>query len=523
MGEWCAPVEISAMREYPAGLAALVDREDVPVTHVARVGQFTVFTADLFAWRLCFSEQTPCIWVEAPHMAQFSAEQLADQLQRSCLQGRWLNDVLLIFVDGDASQLGQQLAAWRYRYILLDQALQERLQTAVSPKTTLLQEVRRWRTLGELSPYEINKPVTNSRFFGQHELLNKPLQNPSTSYLFVGAHRMGKTSLLKEIKRRLDQQDPPRHGQTRRVYIDCTVISREEDLLKTLVSQLEQSGYTLVSRLNNSPDMYEEELLSHYATIHGGMITFLFDEFDRLLPHINAHWRSIKMLTQAMNEKRVRIIASGYRHAIKETLNKQSPFYNLLTPVWVEPLSKTAVKQLVLLPFNQLGIAVKDPTQFIDAIRLHTAGLPNLLQYYCRTLLTHLEQNGKSTVTVQDLEIIYRNEKFRGLLLNTFMSNTEIVERVIIYGMVIAGIDSIEHWQKETRLAELFEQHNLLLTSVQVKEACQNLRQAGIFHQQEARYTFAIPHFAKMLQQERDVQFLFDRTVEALQTELIWT
>lgn len=503
------------------GLTALVNKENIPVTNIARVGQFDVFTADFFAWRLCYSEQTPCIWIKSEQLNRLSPEELVSNLHKSCLQGGWLNRVVLVFIDGTSPEIAEALKAWRFRFILLNEVVQQAMQNASSPKALLIAETLRWRSLQATSPYDVNKPVTGPAFFGQHDLIQKPLQNPHTSYLFVAAHRMGKTSLLKEIKRRLDEQDPPRRGHTRRVYIDCTVINREEDLLKMLVSRLEQSGFTLVSRLNTNPEQYQEGILGHYASLHGGTITFLLDEFDRLLPHINKSWAIIDQLKKSIAEKQVRLIAAGYRNAIRATLNKNSPFYNLLTPIWLEPLSQTAVEKLVLVPLTQLGITIEHPSQFAEAVREQTAGLPNLLQFYCRKLLAYLDETNKRTLSRSDLSTIYFDPSFRGVLLNTFMSNTDIVERALVYAMVVAEVNGVERANMVPTLSDLLLTQKLSLTTSQIKEACDNLRQAGIFRQEETRYTFAIPNFAALLREERDVQFLFERAREALQTDKI--
>ena len=509
------------MIELPIGLKSLVNKGGVPVTGPVQVGNFSVYKADLGAWRLCFGNQTPCIWVKGSQFVTLPTDVLIAQLHKTCLQEGWLNIPILIFVDGEGPALEVGLKQWKSRFILIDEKAQAEMETAVSPKEIIFEQARRWRSLVEMSPYETKKPVTGSAFFGRHEEIEKVVRNPHTSYLFVGIHRMGKTSLLKQMKRRLDMVDPPRTGQVRRVYIDCTVITTEEDFIKTLVSQLEQSGFTLVSRLNINPEQYQAEILSHYAHIHGGPITFLLDEFDRLLSHINRNWQLLDMIKKALAEKHIRIIAAGYRNAIDAMANEQSTFYSILTPVWLKPLTQTAVEQMVLIPLTQLGITVAEPTQFIEYIRHETSSLPNYVQYYCRALLEYAEAQNKTVLTIADLNIVPENEKFRSFLLNSFMSNTDLIEQAIIYAMISENIEAIERTQAIPTVDMLLQKRGLTLTHEQIEAACQNLNLSGVFNQEETRYKFAIRQFKDILAQERDVEFLFARAREALQTEKI--
>lgn len=511
------------MLPLPTGLHAMVNQEGVPVTGPLRVGKFDVFQADLESWRLLFSKNTPCIWIKSEHVRSMSADDLLSSLHHTCLQQGWLNVALLIFLDGDGRPLESRLQEWKNNFIILDQPIQENLKKSHSVKKIILNQVRKYRSLVELSPYETNKPVTGASFFGRHEEIENVLRHPTNSYLFVGVHRMGKTSLLKEIKRRLDLVDPPRPGQIRRVYIDCTLITKEEEFTKILFSQLEQSGFTLVSRRNLNPEAYHKDIMVHYTAVHGEPITFLLDEFDRLLTHLNHHWKLLQVIQTAIAARQIRLIAAGYRNAIEAAANKLSPFFNILTPIWLKPLNQTAVEQLVLIPLSQLGIEIEDTTKFIYHLRQETAGLPNYLQYYCRTLLAYADKHHKKRLSLADLEVVHQNPRFRGFLMNSFMSNTDLTEQAMMYAMIAENIVEIEHTTLITTIDALLQKRKLNLSAHQITKACQNLQLAGFFVQEETRYKFAIRQLYETLKQERDVNFLFERAREALQTEKILT
>ena len=97
--------------------------------------------------------------------------------------------------------------------MIFDAQAQARIDNSDLPSvdrlTTLFNQVPR----AQLAPYETTKPVTGGQFFGRRSDINKVLQHPQTNYLFVGIRRIGKTSLLKEIQRRMDRIDPPGNDQ----------------------------------------------------------------------------------------------------------------------------------------------------------------------------------------------------------------------------------------------------------------------------------------------------------------------
>ncbi|MEM7335885.1 MAG: ATP-binding protein [Chloroflexota bacterium] len=509
------------MIEFPVGLHVLITREQIPVTGPMRVGQFNVFTADFSAWRLFLDKQTPCIWITAEHVINYDSEELVGMLHKTCLQEGWLNNPLLVFIDGRGHHIEALLKKWTTQFIILDGLAQADLEKADFPRQIILKRAMRSRSLVELSPYEINKPVTGSAFFGRQEHIDDVVRNPNRSYLFVGIHRMGKTSLLKEMKRRLDKADPPKRGRVRRVYIDCTVVTTQDDFLKMLMSQLERTGFTLFGKVNTNPDQYMDELFAHYYEVHGGTITFLLDEFDRLLTHMRQDWNIVQKMQKAIANQQIRLIAAGYRNAIEITINEQSPFSTVFTPVWLKPLSPLAIEQLVLIPFNQLGVAIEEPQAFIHKLQDETAGMPNYIQHYCRILLEYAELMSLNSLSVADIQKVHEDARFRGFLLNSFMSNTDLIEQAIVYALVIEKMDQIDRLAMTTLVDRILTERKLTLTKEQINLACQNLRLAGVFTQEETHYKFAIDQFQKMLRQERDVLFLFERAREALQTEKI--
>lgn len=505
----------------PRGLLAVVQDLQVACEGPDRVGRFDTFLVDFSTQHLSLTAVTPCIWIPAPQNEESSDEERVAALHEAVQLGSWQNSTILVFVDGETAVLRERFSAALPRFLFFNAEEQAAMAAAESPGVAMVSLLQQKLTRLELAPYETSKPVTSSRFFGRESEIERVLNNPTTSYLFVGIRRIGKTSLLKELKRRLDAADPPKKDQIRRIYVDCTVLNSEEALLRTLIFHLEQSGHTLLAGRLRNPHQYQEQLLNHYVAVHGQPLTFLLDEFDRLVPHMRADWQLLDVLRTAVAAGKVRFILAGFRLAMEATTSIHSPFVNLITPIRLEPLPLEVVREMVLQPLVQLGVTVIEPEEVVRRIHAETAGLPNYIQFYCKILLQQLAQSDRDQLHLDDLEAAPADETFRNFVINTFMSNTELLERAIVYMLVAEGEGKRPFRFTQADIAAGLSTRQLSLPKERIDTACRNLQMAGVFRRQVADFTFAVPLFPRMLWQMRNVTFLFDRMREALQMEKI--
>ena len=504
----------------PVGLVALKKCLDISSVRVIKAGRFDAFEVDFSAWRLSLTAVNPCIWIKANELALQDAAGLVAGLQTAAWEQGWHNCKILVFVDGAVDELLKQLPLGKSaQFILLDDNEQESLKTAVFPQQIMFTLLRAKISLLQLSPYNSRQPVTGGQFFGRQSEIDKVIQNRYASYLFIGIRRIGKTSLLKEIQRQLDLVDPPQKGQIRRIYIDCTVISSEDEFLQMLLLSLEQAGLLESTDHDYPAQSNQAKISDYYKTLHGQPITFFLDEFDRLIPRMDGNWPLLQILQTAVSSRKIRFVVAGYRQATQASTGTHIPFFNMFTPVRLMRLPLANIQQMVLNPMMALGITVQDPEKFVQQISQETAGLPNYLQYYCKILLAYAERTGNTLLTTDDFQIVHKNSPFRHFVLNTFMSNTSLLERAIVYAVIDEGAVVAQGQFNEKKILEYLEKRKLSIPYDLVESACNDLELAGVFNYVMAEYEFAIPLFQRLLRQMRDVSFLFERTREALQTE----
>lgn len=512
-----------ATPDLPPALYTIVKRLNFHYSGPVTTGRFETFTVDLSDWNLSLMDANPCIWVKGRDQEALAPAELADSLKDVVRERGWQNSTVLLLVDGEVERLQPHLPTALPTFVTVSGSQQAQIEAAASPTAVMLDILLCQMSRSQLAPYETNKPVVGSQFFGRRSEINKVLQHPYTSYLFIGIRRVGKTSLLKEIKRRMDRYDPPGVNQTRRLYVDCTVITSAEEFLRTLTLQLDPSEMKMLMGRAAESKRYQRLMFDRFASLHGEPVTFLIDELDRLLVHLDHEWNLFDVLRAAANAGKARFIMAGFRQAMAASTNEQSPFFNLATPIHLGRLKRSDVSHMVLTPLERLRVEVRNREGVVSRIIRETAGLPNYVQFYCKTVLEQLDEQGVSILSEDDLHFVYENDEFRNFVLDTFTSNTEVLERALVYALVAAdsggGLRTIPITQRA--MDELLKSRRLSLTYEQLDRTCRNLEMAGVFNRVGKDFEFAVPLFQSMLHQTRDVDFLFEKAREEILAEKI--
>ncbi|MGB4869950.1 MAG: hypothetical protein WBP47_07855, partial [Candidatus Promineifilaceae bacterium] len=184
--------------DFPFALRAITERLNFGCSGPRQVGRFQTYEVDLSDWSLSLTDANPCIWIKAADLKALSLPKLADNVRDVVRERGWQNSTILLFVDGRAEPLRTYLPPALPTFVLIGAEQQTQIQAADSPTAVTLDILLSQMPRSQLAPYEINKPVVGSRFFGRRMEINKILQHPDANYLFLGIRRVGKTSLLKE-------------------------------------------------------------------------------------------------------------------------------------------------------------------------------------------------------------------------------------------------------------------------------------------------------------------------------------
>lgn len=281
--------------------------------------------------------------------------------------------------------------------------------------------VRGWRRRQlrrrKYNPYVAGAPVLDERlFFGREQLIGRVLQTiHNNSLLLHGERRIGKTSLLHQLKRRLQDLDDPAFAFFP-VFVDLQG-TPEERFFATLGTEIVDelkailpAGTVAAPGRDGTDYGYRElvgdlrviiEALAHTTPKHVKLV-LLIDEVDELNaydPRVNQRLRSLFM--RAFAEHLVAVVAGV--EIRKQWEQHGSPWYNFFEEIELTPIDRAAAEALVRTPLRGVFGIENDA---VEAICRITDCKPYLIQKTCVALVNRLHQQGRRVVTRADVEAV---------------------------------------------------------------------------------------------------------------------
>jgi hypothetical protein len=275
---------------------------------------------------------------------------------------------------------------------------------------------RRRRLRRRFNPYVAGGPVFDEElFFGRERLLQRILQTLHTNSLLLhGERRIGKTTLLHQLRRRLEALEDPEY-RFHAVYVDLQG-TPEERLFATLADQAfdalgDAAGIAGRTPAGERAAYDHHDLARELQVLVAGLqrgsdkrvkLVLLVDEIDELNhydPRVNQRLRSLFMKRFAED---LAAVVAGV-HIRRQWEQETSPWYNFFEEVAVEPLSPQAVVELVMRPIRgtfQVAPGVA------ERIATASGGRPYLVQRWCLELVNRLHDEGRRTIELADVEAV---------------------------------------------------------------------------------------------------------------------
>ncbi len=276
---------------------------------------------------------------------------------------------------------------------------------------------RRRRLRRKFNPYVAGAPVLDERlFFGREQLIDRVLQTiHNNSLMLHGERRIGKTSLLHHLKRRLESLDDPEFAFYP-VLADLQGIPEERFFAALSSAIIEDLGPLLppgcVDRAAVEAANYGyRELARDLGAVLDALarrttkrvkLVLLIDEVDELNaydPKVNQRLRSLFM--RAFSEHLVAVV-SGVEIR-KEWERAGSPWYNFFEEIEVAPIDRVAAEALVRRPIEGMFTIEDSALQRLLDV---TGGRPYQIQRACVALVRRLHEEGRSTIALADVEAL---------------------------------------------------------------------------------------------------------------------
>lgn len=465
-----------------------------------RASDYEFYLIDLSEWKLRFSDRTPLVWVKAEQLEAMSAEELVASIRAFIFSQYFQHRLTILVVEGRSRGLLEVLKLQIPYCALLDEDNIRQVITRPASDRQLLDLLCAQLPLASASPYEISSPVTGSRFFGREYELRTILNHPETNYAIVGVRRIGKSSLLLELHRRLKEM-----GNDAVYFFDCSDCHSADDYIRAVTTEVD-----IRKRERMTFDKFPNFL--RVKSYQGKRpLTFLLDEVDHLIQFDRQdNYALLQALRASANKGFCRYVLTGYRAAIEESLNERSPLFNFITRLPLGNLSRNDTERLITVPMGNLGVSFKRRAELVGQIFQQTAGHPNFVQFYCHTLVQLMDRESRRRIGPTDLALVYSDQEFERYVFRTFTANTTDLEKAIVYGIVLDRDNQFT--VKDVDIA--LKKRKVFATGGEIEHACDSLRTAGVLDKWGQTFAFATPILSRLLKDNYDVEHLFAKARE---------
>jgi AAA domain-containing protein len=495
-------------KEWPILLTFLKDELDYTIRPGNRVLGYHLFYVDLSSWKLRFTNHTPLVWIKKSDCEEYTPHQLLESLQDVVREERFGRQTVLVHLDGDAEPIRRHISNQFHNFVIVGSEEQQKIINSRRPTGEVLDIISNQIPISHLAPYETTAPVTGSRFFGREFERDRILSNPDSNFMVLGIRRIGKTSLLREVKRLLNETQDG--GAV--LYLDCSDLLTTEDFVREVVRKLNPKELT---RLDLQKYVfYFPDFLERMKNMSKGKIVLLLDEIDNLITMQRGDWELFRMLRAAANSGSCQLVIAGFREAMKEHSLLDSPFYRFAQEIRLNEFNWKQAHDMIVTPMENLRIRFRNKEEIVGRIYNETAGHPNLIQYYCLILLKRMDETGEREISPDKLIDVYLDEGFKSHLLSSFLLNTQNREKALIYTLLHSRSDEQLKSFTQADMDGRLRQDGILLQQQQMEEACNHLILAGVLYRKGRDYYFTSPVFVRVLQQTYDLEYLLKKVKE---------
>jgi hypothetical protein len=364
---------------------------------------------------------------------------------------------------------------------------------------------------GALSPYSPGRPASGGRFFGRSGVLNEIVSGKTVrNCTIVGNRRIGKTSLLHEVRERLADVYLP--GRT--IHFADIYASKAQstwDMVYLILSQLGIQVPSRWTKLGAIAPRYVNrfpQLLHDFARRNQTKVVILIDEFDAFLERdARQHWEFLHLLREAAAEDGpCSVIIAGFRLLMLMRVRQDNPYHNFTREIALTPLTKDETLQMVTTPLARLGIDLAG-SSIPGVIHRETRGHPEMVQMYCQAIIALHGRRHRLPSDAELLQHVTGEAAFTRTILHTFLNNANHFEQILCLTLMqraVEGRRSVAEFEFRISDAErALERVHQSLTNAEMATVLNNLV-VGSFIERVAgapgQYRFAIPQLVRFCQ-----------------------
>jgi hypothetical protein len=262
------------------------------------------------------------------------------------------------------------------------------------------------------NPFIAGPPVLDPKLFvGRQALVDRVLATvPNNSLLLLGERRIGKTSMLHQLRARLPKLDHPRFCFVP-VSVDLQGVA-EEAFFATLAEAVgEAIGDERMSAARAADGYDSRELVRDLRRVlptlecpdeRQAKLVLLLDEIDELNGYSHRTNQRLRSLFMRGFADQLVAVAAGVGIA-REWDHEGSPWYNFFEELEVGPIDAVAARGLATQPLN--GVIAIDE-QAVDRLLEEANGRPYILQKIALAAVQRVHEDRRSRITIEDVEAV---------------------------------------------------------------------------------------------------------------------
>lgn len=284
-------------------------------------------------------------------------------------------------------------------------------------------------------PYVVGRWVCGPNHYGRHRLIAYLLHTPDSALWAVGARRIGKTSLLRQLEHLTQEGD----GEFIPLFWDMQGCETSGDLASELYLSIEDAGDRFaavgvpVAELEGLDALLILRRLARALAAAGKRLLLLIDEAEALIPIAQKEAAWLARFRRTLQDPSLKTILASTKLLVQ--LNDltadwpTSPFlfgFNMVNLWSLDPDS--AVE---LIEQRQSNVRVSVDPAVRDEILLHTNRHPYLIQYLCQRLYEE-DHNGCGYLRLPEEDDLNPDHLLSGFFLIDFQQLTLLERRILL-------------------------------------------------------------------------------------------
>jgi len=313
-----------------------------------------------------------------------------------------------------------------------------------------------------LEPYTTTASLVPSEMFYGRKRERDSIINPMGSCFIYGGRQLGKTALLRDVKRIFHQPHQGHLALCLDLKAEEIGYKRPTDAIWELLAKELKRLQVLSEKLpaNTSVDKLLELLQTWLDENKQRRILLLLDEADKFLDSDGKEkfrWSARLKGLMDRTERRFKVVFAGLHNVQRTTKQSNHPLAHYGTPLCIGPLLENGeareARALIEYPLASLGYRFESPDLAI-LILSQTNYYPSLIQLYCDQLLRHLSDPNVARfdpknsppfiITSKHVEEAYHSKELRDSIRQRFNLTLQLDQRYEVIAYFIASYCLLE-------------------------------------------------------------------------------